>query len=214
MSPTQPALADAPAPRIRRGEVTRERILDAAERLFAERGFEGTTLRHVAARVGIRNPSLYNHFASKELLYAAVLDRGIRPVLELLASITSRDGRADSREIVERVMDVLARYPNLPRLVQHETLSGGQRLTPMLRDWIVPIFARSFQAAEQRDGGWDAEQIPLLVLAMYNVVVGYFAIAPLYADLNREDLLSRQALERQTRFLVEFTSRLMTDRES
>ena len=43
-----------------RGERTRERILDAAEEIFAERGFAGATLRDVAAAVGVRNPSLYN----------------------------------------------------------------------------------------------------------------------------------------------------------
>ena len=71
--------------RRKKGEVTRERILDAAEALFAERGFEGASLREVAARVGLRNPSLYNHFDSKESLYAAVLERDIGPVLRLLA---------------------------------------------------------------------------------------------------------------------------------
>ena len=67
------------------GERTAERILDAAEELFAERGYAGATLRDVATRVGVRPPSLYNHFASKDALYAAVLERGIGPLIELLA---------------------------------------------------------------------------------------------------------------------------------
>ena len=49
---------------------TAERILDAAEDLFAEKGYRATSLGDVADRVGIRSPSLYNHFRNKEALYA------------------------------------------------------------------------------------------------------------------------------------------------
>ena len=54
---------------------TAERILDAAESLFAEKGYSATSLGDVADRVGIRSPSLYNHFRNKEALYEAVLER-------------------------------------------------------------------------------------------------------------------------------------------
>ena len=53
-----------------------------------------------------------------------------------------------SHQIVAEVMALLARHPNLPRLVLHETLSGGQRLTPMLREWIAPAFARARELVE------------------------------------------------------------------
>ena len=207
--PIRPASGGPERPR-RKGEVTAERILDAAEELFAERGYEGTTLRDVAAQVGIRNPSLYNHFDGKESLYAAVLDRGIRPVVDLLSEFV--DQREDRGELVARVMEVLSKRPNIPRLVMHETLSGGQRLTPMLRSWIGPVFARANEMVEAPEGGWDPELAPHLMLAMYHVVVGYFATAPLYKDLNGEDLLSAEALERQSRALVELTARLFSDR--
>ena len=54
---------------------TADRILDAAEDLFAEKGYSATSLGDVADRVGIRSPSLYNHFRNKEALYEAVLER-------------------------------------------------------------------------------------------------------------------------------------------
>jgi len=59
---------------------TAERPLDAAESQFAARGFEGATLREIARGAGIREPDLYNYFASKEALYAAVLDRALGPM--------------------------------------------------------------------------------------------------------------------------------------
>src|SRR5215831_17270238 len=53
----------------------KEEILDVATRLFAERGYEGTSMNDVAARVGMRKASLFYHFATKDALYEAVLDR-------------------------------------------------------------------------------------------------------------------------------------------
>jgi TetR/AcrR family transcriptional regulator len=209
------AVDSGTSPPRRRGEATAERILDAAEGLFAERGFAGTTLRDVAARVGIRNPSLYNHFESKEALYEAVLARGIGPLMEALTAFLedpSPRGR-NPAEVVERVMKLLARRPQLPRLVLHETLNGGQHLTPVLRRWIEPAFARSLRLVEVSPGAdrWAPDQIPLLMLAMYHVVLGYFAIAPLYQELNGEDLLSSAALERQTRLVREVAEALLSN---
>ncbi len=215
---TQPAPAPHAVARPRRkGELTRERILDAAEALFAERGYDGTTLRDVASSVGLRNPSLYNHFDSKESLYAAVLERDIGPVLRLLVQFVEqgRDASAAGEQVIEGAMRVLAERPALARLVQHETLSGGQRLTPMLRNFIVPIFAHGNEMAENRslDAGWEKDDVPLLVLAMYHVVVGFFTMAPLYKDLNGTALLDEQAVARQTRFLIELSERLFTPRQ-
>ena len=212
MPSAAPQLApSSPRPRAA-GERTAERILDAAEELFAERGYTGTTLRDVATRVGVRPPSLYNHFASKDALYAAVLERGIGPLVELLARSAAApdDPATEPGQLVTQVMEILARRPGLPRLVLHETLAGGQRLTPILRSWIAPAFARAHElvSANPAASRWDPEQIPLLVLAMYNVVVGYFTIASLYRDLSGAELLADTALEAQTRFLRELVGRL------
>jgi AcrR family transcriptional regulator len=201
--------------RRRKGELTAERILDVAEEIFAERGYAGATLRDVATRAGLRTPSLYNHFPSKESLYAAVLERGISPVLDVLTEVVAaRDrGDRDVRGVVERTMDLVGRRPNLPRLILHETLSGGRHLTPMLREWIQRTFARAYQMVETTSaaGRWEPEQLPLLVLAMYHVFVGYFAIAHVYKDLRGEDLLGEQSLARQTRFYGDLVAALFEE---
>src|SRR2546425_8972262 len=53
---------------------TRERILEAALDLFARHGFAGTSVRQLARAVGLRESSLYNHFAGKEAIYHALID--------------------------------------------------------------------------------------------------------------------------------------------
>jgi AcrR family transcriptional regulator len=57
----------------------REQILDAAAALFAEHGLSGTSTRAIAERVGIRQASLYYHFAGKDDLLVELLTRSVRP---------------------------------------------------------------------------------------------------------------------------------------
>jgi len=196
--------------RSRKGELTAERILDAAEELFAERGYAGTTLRDVARGVGIRIPSLYNHFESKEALYAAVLRRGLEPALRTLSEqVVGEGGRVeDPRELVRSMLKVMVEHPRLAALVQHETLTGGAHVTPMLRSWLAPIFARADEMVSTglRGSRWDSDELSLLMLAFYHVIVGYFAIAPLYRIQEGRDLLSEEMLAKQQRvfsYLVE-----------
>ena len=194
-----------------KGERTAERILDAAEVLFSERGFAGTALRDVASQAELRTPSLYNHFSGKESLYAAVLQRSLSPILQLLGEYANNESRpGDPRDLIERVMKFLTDNPHLPRLILHETLAGGERLSEELRAWIGPIFEKANEMAEETGAsqGWSREQIPLLVLAFYNIVLGYFAIAPFYQQLNGRDLMSEPLRQQQVQILADLAETL------
>lgn len=57
---------------------TRERLLEAAVRMFGDRGFEATTMRDLAAAVGIKAPAIYNHFSSKEEILGAAITWTLR----------------------------------------------------------------------------------------------------------------------------------------
>ena len=166
----------------------------------------------MASAAGLRIPSLYNHFVSKEALYTAVLERGIRPILELLTAESTRKG-AQRELLVARVVEFLAQHPNVPRLVQYEVLAGGPHLAPMLDRW----FRLAFHEAETTIRGlpgarrWTKEQIPLLVIALYQVVIGYFTLAPFYHSVMGTDLLADVAVRRQIRFLNELIAALLPD---
>src|SRR5216110_3572865 len=103
---------------------TRDAILDAAERCFAERGFAGVSTREIAAEAGLRNQaSLYHHFRHKRALYEAVLSRGIAPIIALVAESGKRGpggerGRLEPavvEAVLDRLLDYLEEHPHLPR---------------------------------------------------------------------------------------------------
>src|SRR5438445_11968614 len=95
---------------------TREVILDTAERLFAARGVEGVAVRDLAREMGITASSLYNHFPGKQALYDAVLERGLGPIVDVVAG---QDGQPVERRVhatLDRLTAHLTRHPHLARL--------------------------------------------------------------------------------------------------
>ncbi len=103
-------LASAPGRRDRRAErraATVREILDAAWRLAHERGLTGWPLKDVADAVGMRTPSLYVYFASKNDLYDAMFADGLRRLLER-ADAAPRDGTP--HEVLHRAAHVFVDF--------------------------------------------------------------------------------------------------------
>jgi AcrR family transcriptional regulator len=194
---------------------TRDRILDEAEALFADNGFAGTSVRDIAARADLTAASLYNHFAGKEALYAAVIERGVLPLVELMHELATGDEASgqDSEAVIRAVMQHLARRPHLPRLIHHEVVAGGSHVARLARDWVRPVLEQGVTAMKREPHpAWDAEELPLVITNWIHMVLGHFALAPLFREALDEDPLSEPMLERQTRILLEFARRVMSTR--
>jgi AcrR family transcriptional regulator len=182
---------------------TAERILDAAEDLFAEQGYSATSLGDVADRVGIRSPSLYNHFRNKEALYEAVLERLLAEFSEPLEEL----GREPvTYERVFQWLETMVRQhhanPNLARLLQHAALSGGPHTNAM----IDRLFRPMFQPDARIEGDVislfaDSGLQPWAVMALNNLVMSYVTMAPMYRDLLGQDPYSEAALEKQLQLI-------------
>lgn len=178
---------------------TSERILDAAEDLFAEKGYSATSLGDVADRVGIRSPSLYNHFKNKEALYEAVLERLLVDFSAPLAELES--GPVTNDRVIHWMETIVRQHhanPNLARLLQHAALSGG----PHTNELIDRLFRPLFQPGAKIEGGSFAlfEKTglqPWAVMAFNNLVMSYVTMAPMYRDLLGQDPFSEAALQNQ-----------------
>ena len=89
------------------GAERREQLITVARTLFADRGFDGTSVEEVAARAQVSKPVVYEHFGGKEGLYAVVVDREVRALLEgIRGSLTS----GSERELVEQAALALLDY--------------------------------------------------------------------------------------------------------
>jgi AcrR family transcriptional regulator len=121
--------------------MTRDRILDTAEALFAEHGFAATSIRDIASHAELTPASLYNHFPGKEALYQAVLARG-RGRSSGVQRLSQREPTPDAGRVIAAVMEHLAQRPHLPRLIHQEVVRGGEHLGTLARDWIAPLLRR------------------------------------------------------------------------
>ncbi len=199
------AIETAPSPqRTPQGERTVERVLDAAEGLFSQSGLEATSLREVARAAGLRAPSLYNHFPDKEALYEAVLERALRPMLEVIeAFLAAGDAAYREPRIVEDMMALLARRPAIARLLHHETLAGGEHMNAVLRSWLASLYGGGLETLKRSPfrGAWKDEELPRLLFAMATLFTGYFSLAPGVAAAFGGDPFSEQALREQTQFM-------------
>ena len=94
------AVAPPPDRRLRRRQETIEEVLDVAATIMAEHGVAGLSLGEIARRMGMRPPSLYVYFPSKDALYDALFARGARRILEVMTAVTVDLDRAGGLEEV------------------------------------------------------------------------------------------------------------------
>jgi AcrR family transcriptional regulator len=88
---------DRPNKNIARGEATRAQLIMIATRLFAEHGYEGTSIEAVLREAGVSRGSLYHHFAGKEALYEAVVeDVETKVGMQTLAAAGDATGPVDA----------------------------------------------------------------------------------------------------------------------
>ncbi|HEX3815655.1 MAG TPA: TetR/AcrR family transcriptional regulator [Mycobacteriales bacterium] len=81
------------------GKERRQQLLDVGRTLFAERGFEATSIEEIASRAGVSKPVVYEHFGGKEGLYAVVVDREMQ---QLLDRFTESLSSGHPRELLEQ----------------------------------------------------------------------------------------------------------------
>ena len=173
---------------------TRESILLAAQRCFADHGYAATSLNDIAAEVGIRRPSLLHHFVSKEALYGEVFERSLSDWLVRLEDAVSGVGD-DGWALLDAVLNVSAEFfvdnPDVVRVLRREAIDGGVNLGIDMGGVLQPLFIRAtaFLQREMDAGTFRHMQPDYVLLSAYGALLSYFSDAPLIAGLIDEDPL-------------------------
>ena len=152
---------------------SREAILDAAEELFADQGFGGTSLEDVGLRAGVSRGTPGYFFGSKAELYRAVLDRCLEQVRTAVRS--GRDRALASGESPEVVLagavgeyfDFITTHRNFVRLMEWEALGGARTLQGVPPHLEAAREALAAISAELELGpGGEAAQLLLSIIGL------------------------------------------------
>jgi AcrR family transcriptional regulator len=161
--------------RAERQEITRARLLEAAGRLIARNGFNGTSIDDIAASAGYTKGAFYSNFASKEELLVALFDdRAARRMTELLALLADVDEPADRLAVIDGWLLGKSRRNRDLILLELELALAAVRQAP-LRRMLAERYAatRAQVAALLADSlaGTDTDTAPLPVAALASVIV-------------------------------------------
>jgi AcrR family transcriptional regulator len=149
------------------GKERREQLLDIGRSLFAEKGFDATSVEEIAQRAGVSKPVVYEHFGGKEGLYAVVVDREMRALLDSITGALTSQGHP--RELLERAAFALLDYV--------ESSTDGFRI--LVRDSPVAQSTGSF-ASLISDAASQVEHI----MANQFTTRGFDPVfAPMYAQM-------------------------------
>lgn len=167
--------------RSERKRKTRAAVLRSARALFAERGFEGTTIRDVAARAGVAVGTVFLHCPDKGALLAATLDDQIeRTLTKAWSSLPAGDVRRRLRHVVGALYRMYARSPALSRVLIKESLfSAGDEVAGARLDAFLRGLAELLAASGELRAG-DPELAARAVFAAYFAVLVEGLTAPTF----------------------------------
>jgi AcrR family transcriptional regulator len=174
------AKKDRPASKARNPDLhsTRDQLLENADKMFAARGFAGTSVRDLGAAVGIANSSLLYHFPSKKKLYAAVLERIAASISVIPKHISAQDAPGVVRQLTERFLSWSELNPDYAHIVVRELMENPARLEE-IHHWYLAGFVREMRECVEKanakggGAGIDANMLLMIVIG----AVTYFSIA-------------------------------------
>ena len=155
------------------GRERREQLVDVARRLFAEKGFEAVTIEEIAAQASVSKPVVYEHFGSKDGLYAVIVDREMNILLGMVSdSLTADNPRALLEQAARALFDYIEERSDGFRVLVRDSpvAQNTGNFASLLRDVASQVDERL--AREFDRSGFPSKFAPMYA----NMLVGMVAL--------------------------------------
>jgi len=181
----------------------RERLLETATELFAEKGYAGASVREIVEKAGVSKPVLYYYFKSKEGLFYAILEWAADVQQNILNEIFEARGTVLERFIFlyRRIYKGIQQYKSLYIMI-HGLIYGPPEGVPeydfasfqrCMLEAVKRIYIEGLSAGEMRNV--DAEEVAFLVLGLMDFSLNMDMVLPELADSQRPERLLRLAFQ-------------------
>jgi len=174
-----------PAKRTRGRGVTRETIIEAATKEFAELGYEGATTASIARRVHVTQPLIHYHFGSKEALWRATVDtifgKLMAQVEETERKVEGMGPAAKFLTLTYSFIDFAVVHPEYARNIHNEGVAHTKRLDWLVDRHIGPLYQRwaAYIESAKQAGLLKDIPVPYMVTALIGALAQFFDLAPL-----------------------------------
>ncbi|MGD9300765.1 MAG: TetR/AcrR family transcriptional regulator [Desulfobacterales bacterium] len=181
----------------------RQRLLETATELFAEKGYAGTSVREIVDRAGVSKPVLYYYFKSKEGLFYAILEWAAEVQQKILNEIFATSGTALERFIFfyRRISEGVQQYQTLYKMI-HGLLYGPPQGAPEydfpkyqrhMFEAVKRIYTNGLTAKDVKPA--DEDEVAFLVLSLIDFSLNMNQVLPEMADPQRPERLLRLAFQ-------------------
>jgi AcrR family transcriptional regulator len=153
------------------GQERREQLIAIGREVFAERGFEATSIEEIAERAKVSKPVVYEHFGGKEGLHAVIVDRAVQDLMgKLLESLEAEHPREQIRRATDAFLRFVEQEEDAFRVLIQDAPGGssGGSMPSVLADVatnVETVFARQL-----RTHGYDRRMAPVLARALVGMV--------------------------------------------
>jgi AcrR family transcriptional regulator len=184
----------------------RGKILDAAEELFARRGFAGVGLSEIADAVGLGKSSLFHHFPTKAQLYAAVVERILSEIEAALMRALATGGSPVERldRWVDTIIDLLGTRPSHSRLLlrslfEDDELSGSSDEERAANETLARVVESVTRLLREgmASGALRVASIPHTLQSLIGMVIYHFASGEFGAELFGRSLFGPAEVKRR-----------------
>jgi TetR/AcrR family transcriptional regulator len=187
---------------------SRDSILRAAERIFADAGLAGARTDAIAAAARVNKALLYYYFKSKDALYVAVLENHMKEFNRLGLEVLGQGGSARKRVLnyVRMHFDFVSARPFYPRLFPRLMISRGTTLERLAKKYSLPVLRQLVHVIERgvREGEFRAVDADETAISLLGLTAFYFVSAPMVRKVARVNPYAKGRLARRKKEILDF----------